>query len=147
MKTEVKRQMDYVYSTAYKEMESRVYSLHRGGAKDIEVRHKEDIIHTPLGAYKGGYKEALKEVAFKIIYPCIMDKIRNDKKMYSGKKYRTYVSDSGQDIYHSFIGYLGRKVGITEVSRYVEEDILTEKMFAEMFDKIIRRARAELKII
>ena len=96
---EVGRQMDYLYSKSYKEMESRVYNLHSKGDKTIEVRAKEDIEQVPLGAYKTNYKEALKEVAFKIVKPCIIDKIHSDREHYNGKHYKQYTIDSGEDLH------------------------------------------------
>ena len=140
---EVGRQMDYIYSKAYLDMESRVYNIHLKGKKVIEVRINEGIEDVPLGAYKVGYKEALKEVAFKIVKPCIIDKLHSDKIHYLGSDYEMYIVDTGQDIHHSFTSALGRKTGITEFSEYIEQDVLTERVFYEMFSKIIRRAREE----
>jgi len=40
---EVKQQLDYIYSKAYKEMEQRVYHLHSKGQLSVEVRSERDI--------------------------------------------------------------------------------------------------------
>ena len=143
IKTEVEMQLDFIYSSAYKEMESRVYYLHHKGETSIEVRHREDIEKVPFGAYKTGYKDSLKEVAFKQVLPCILAKIEDDKKHYKGKRYQQYVQDTGEDIQATFVGALGRKVGITEFSQFVEEDALNVKRFVDMYGKIIRRARGK----
>jgi hypothetical protein len=131
----------------YKEMESRVYDIHSRGKASVEVRSERDIEQVPLGAYKTSYKDAIKEVAFKIVLPCIIDKINKDKTHYTGKHYEQYIVDCGQDIHHSFVSALGRKVGITDFSNYIEEDALNEKVFIDMYGKIIRRAREKRKKI
>ena len=144
---EVGRQMDYLYSKGYREMESRVYNIHSKGDKTIEVRSNDEIEQVPLNAYKTGYKDALKEVAFKIAKPCIIDKLHSDKSHYMGKHYDMYVVDTGEDIRNSFITALGRKVGVTEFSNYIEEDVFNEKVFCDLYGKIIRRVRERNKKI
>jgi len=144
---EVGRQMDYLYSKAYKAMEDRVYYIHSKGEKTIEVRSNDEIIDVPLNAYKTGYKDALKEVAFKIVKPCIIDKLHSDKAHYNGKHFSMYVVDTGEDIRNSFTSSLGRKTGITEFSNYIEEDVLNEKVFQDLYSKIIRRVREQNKKI
>ena len=143
MKSEVERQLDFIYSAAYIDMESRVYHLHHKGEKDLEVRRREDIERVPFGAYKTNYKDSLKEVAFKQVLKCIMGKLKDDKKHYMGKHFERYVMDTGEDIQKTFVGALGRKVGITEFSKFVEEDTLNIKVFQDMYGKIIRRARGK----
>ena len=142
---EVKQQMDYIYSKSYKEMEARVYHLHSEGKTTVEVRSEREITQVPLGAYRTSFREAIKEVAFKIVLPCILEKLQDDKEHYLGKHYKQYCVDMGQDIHDSFVSALGRKVGITDFTAYIEEDALSEKVFIDMFSKIVRRIREKNK--
>ena len=140
---EVKRKLDYIYSKAYVEMEQRVYDIrskHGNGAL-ITVRRNDGVEDVPLGAYKTGYKESLQEVAFKIILPCVVGKIIDDKRLWKGKHWKQYTVDTGTDIQQSFTTRLGRKTGITDFSGYIIEDALTEDVFVEMYSKIIRSLR------
>ncbi len=140
---ELKRQLDFVYSEAYKDFESQIYYRHDKGETDIDVRHRESIDKTPFGAYKTSYKDALKEVAFKIVLPCIEDKLTDDKKLYLSSSFESYTASTGEDIRNTFIGALGRKVGTSTISDHVEEDTLTTPRFIELYKKIILRAREE----
>ena len=143
MDAEVKRQLDHIYSVTYKAMESRIYNKAKNRETFVLVRNEKDEEQTPLGAYRTGYKDAVKEVAFKKVLPCIMDKVVDDYKRYNRDDNVKYIVDTGEDILHSFTSSLGRKVGICEISLEIEEEILTQKLFVDMYSKIIRRARGK----
>jgi len=139
---EVGRKLDFKYSEAYKFTSRRVHELHKHGEKVIEVWHKGEVDHAPFKSYLDIYKDALKETAFKIVKPCIMGKLIDDRHEYMGKgDYSQYLVDSGEDIHKTFISVLGRKVGTTEFTDAIEDEVLSKSSFIEMYEKIIRKAR------
>ena len=142
MELEVERQLDFIYSRAYKGMEERVFNHHELGAKTVLVRYEDRTVDSPLGGFRTAYKEAVKETA-DIVKPCIMNKLENDKERYDVDDNEKYVLDTGEDIEQSFIGTLGRKIGISGISIDVEQDVLGVKVFQDMYGKIIRRARGK----
>jgi hypothetical protein len=141
LRTETHRQLDFKYSEGYKGLEKRIHHLHKQGEKSVEVRHNGEVDFAPFKSYLDAYKDALKETAFKIVFPCILNKLIDDKHLYMIEDYHQYIVDSGGDIHKTFISVLGRKAGATDFSDYIEEDVLSEKSFIEMFEKIVRKAR------
>ena len=138
---EVGRQLDFKYSEGYKGMEKQIHDLHNKGLRSVEVRHNGEIDSAPFKSYLDSYKDSLKETAFKIVKPCIMGKLTDDRELYMREGQDQYVIDTGVDVHKSFISSLGRKTGTTDFSEYIENEVLGEQGFIDMYRKIINKAR------
>jgi len=138
---EVGSQLDFKVSDAYKYMSDRVFELNKAGDLEIDVWQKGKTTPAPFGKFLEHYHSALKEVAFKIVKPCIINKLKDEEDEYMGEDFHKWLVDTSEDIQKTFVSRTGRKIGTTEFCDGIENEILNKEHFLDMLGKIIRKAR------
>ena len=117
IEAEIDLQMSFAGSDAYTDMESRVHELHDKDKKTVMVRTGENYQSAPLGTYKTGYNNSVKDVSSDIVKPLLLTMLVDDYDRYVGDDSDSYIVDGGHNIAQLFRNSLGRKVGISEISK------------------------------
>ena len=146
IESEIDMKLSFVQSDAYVDMEMRVHDLADKGATSVVVRSaSNDDVPAPFGTFKDGYYKHLKDVASDVIQPFLLTMLIEDFDRYIGEDASKYIVDGSHNLGQLFRSSLGRKVGISEISKCVEDDVLTDKYFTDTFGSLIDYAVATRK--